>query len=107
MFIVRSSFILVTSALLAQVISVHSGNLTSTGLANLTTSAQSPLLRCLRFGLSKDAVLEVVGQPGFLNDSIRYSTLESPSFKVVAKVASEHDIAVSVSDLSACWIWFS
>lgn len=94
----RSGIALLASALITQVISVQSGNLSGTGVVNLTRPGESPLLECLRSGLSKDAVVETAGQPGFLTDSTRYTTLASPSYKAVAKVASEHDIAISVSD---------
>ena len=62
-------------------------------------SRSDPLLDCLQAGLSKDATVETATAPTFANDTARYSSLFSPNFKAVVKVATEQDVVESVSVL--------
>lgn len=81
---------------LLQATNVVSAQFSGTSTLDLPERAEDPLFHCLQAGLSKHATVETTGESGFLNESIRYATLASPSYKAVAKVASEQDIAVAV-----------
>ena len=81
---------------LLQATNVVSAQFSGTSTLDLPERAEDPLFHCLQSGLSKHATVETTGESGFLNESIRYATLASPSYKAVAKVASEQDIAVAV-----------
>ncbi|MCJ1251587.1 hypothetical protein MMC30_008822 [Trapelia coarctata] len=92
----RFSVALHALVLLAQTTSVLSDQFSGSRPLDLAERAVDPLSHCLQSGLSKYATVETIGEGGFLNDSIRYATLESPSFRTVAKVACEKDIAVAI-----------
>ena len=55
-----------------------------------------PLIDCLEAYLSKDATVETTTASTFANDTARYSSLFSPTFQVVVKVATEQDVVEAV-----------
>lgn len=61
----------------------------------------SSLDDCLRANLSPQATLVPAGSSAFVNDTIRWTTLGSPSYALAVDAACEQDIAVSVRQIPA------
>lgn len=75
---------------------MHILKLSLLALAGLSNASPDSLVNCLKPALSSNTALEYPSQEGFVQDTGRYSTLFAPSFRLVAKVTTEEDIAASV-----------
>ncbi|KAI5853645.1 hypothetical protein GGS23DRAFT_601730 [Durotheca rogersii] len=55
------------------------------------------LIDCLERSLSPHESIVLPGDLGFSNDTVRFSTLNAPTFRAVSRVSNEHDIRVSIN----------
>ncbi|KAI9780497.1 MAG: hypothetical protein M1816_002836 [Peltula sp. TS41687] len=92
----RLSILLHAVMTFVQAISLPSREFPGKSVLHLSKYAEDPLSECLRPKLSANAIFKTPGQSGFLEDTIRYTTVSSPSYRAVVKTASEQDIANSI-----------
>ncbi|KAK3381169.1 hypothetical protein B0H63DRAFT_475023 [Podospora didyma] len=59
-------------------------------------TGRDSLVNCLRSSLSSASSVYLPGDSGFANDTIRWNRYYQPTFTVVAAVANEHDVRVSI-----------
>lgn len=91
-------FVLPTLAIAAQAVDFSPFPYPGTSGLGIAERQTDPLVQCLQNGASPTAAVETQGQTNFLNDSVRYATIDAPSYKVVMRASSVEDIANSVSD---------
>ena len=69
---------------------------TSSSWAVSLARGSDELVDCLKYSLSPQGSVLVPGNPIFMNDTTRVSTLDAPTFRVVSQVSNEDDVRASV-----------